>query len=442
MHFLHGVDLTREIRRTVSVAPVDMAVAFWGGKAIERLDLPANLAGYRIACDARSGACSPTTLGTLIERGAALVDVPGLHAKVYWSPGGMVVASANASTNGLSEEVEVASGLEAGMATTDSGLLGDAHKWLNDTIKRGTEIRPEHLPEIALLWNSRRGNRPMRTTLANALLGNSRALSDRVERAYIYTTEEPPKGVKKRYRESDAFDAEAWKGDSWPFFWGDIEGTAAGDILVCFEIAGRALRWEGVWQVYPALPGKGVTIWPARELDQIQGMPIGDMAEVMRRVRAALRAGRLQPDVGPISLAAFAAALLPKFAADHLTRIQLEPIRDAYRLLLNAAPRLGLSTSDKTGVLPAVLLHDAEGRYVFSFNVNMRDLLFYLRDPALRASPGLVQRAALAGFTVEIPQERVPRPAPKTERQIRITSPDLAARLVSWLETELPLPPT
>jgi hypothetical protein len=440
MRFLHGAELTSKIRATIAAPPVDMAVAFWGDKAIERLDLPADLADYRVACDARSGACSPTALGTLIKRGAKLVDVPGLHAKVYWSETGMVVGSANASTNGLTENELAIAGLEAGIWVSDNDALDKSRTWLNTTIASGATIKPEDLPEIKLLWDARRQSRPLRITLADALRRNSTALADRKERVYIYTTEQPPKDVVERYKRSPAFDPKGWAGRGFPFFWGDIPGVKPGEVLLCFEIEGRAFRWEGVWRVHDPLTDKGIRVWPATRLDQVLGMPLGDMLDVTRRARAALRAGRLPIDAPPISLLEFATALLPSFADDHIAKIRVEPVREAYRLLVGEAPRLGLTPSAKSGVLPAIRLHDERDRYAFSFNVNTRDLLFYLRDPALAASPDLAMRAERAGFAIEVPSERAPRDKPKTERQIRLSSPDDARRLIAWLATELPLP--
>ena len=87
MSFRHGAGLTKAIRETVAAGPVEMAVAFWGTMACERLELPVDLSSYRIACDARSGFCSPVALGTLLRRGARVVDVRKLHAKVQMPAG-------------------------------------------------------------------------------------------------------------------------------------------------------------------------------------------------------------------------------------------------------------------------------------------------------------------------------------------------------------------
>jgi hypothetical protein len=444
MRFLEGTDLTKVIRQVVAAGPVDMAVAFWGNEAVERLALPETLTGYRIACDAYSGACSPTTLTTLLNRGALIVDVPGVHAKVYRSKVQMVVGSANASTNGLSEDAEALSGLEAGAWTNHYSPLESAGEWLDKmfagALAEGRRLKAEHIPEIARLWKIRRIARPLRATLADAVLRNAPALRDRTEQAYLYTTEAPPAGVSERYQQSPSFDRSAWRRDVWPFFWGDLAGAGTGDILLCFEREKRRLDWAGAWLVQDPLEDEGVQIWPCKQLYELMGMPLGNMDDVARLADTAIETGRLFVDVGPISLADFAQALRPGFEGTHLARIRTEPVREAYRLLIGEALRMRLASSPKSGHVPAVRLHDVNGRYAFSFNVNTRDLLFYLRDPAIEASPGLVERAANAGFTIEIPQERSPRKKPKTERQIRIAAPEEAKRLAAWLATELPLP--
>lgn len=443
MRFLYGANLTSAIREVVAAGPVDLAVAFWGNEAIERLRLPENLADYRIACDAYSGACSPIALATLLDRGALVVDVPGVHAKVYRSKTQMVVCSANASTNGLNEDAEALSGLEAGAWTDDPLPLKSAANWLDKmfvaALAEGRRLRAGHIPEIARLWKIRRGTRPLRTTLADALLRDAPALRDRTERAYVYTTEDPPAGAPERYQQSPAFDKTAWDGDVWPFFWGDFQGCAPGDILLCFEKNQRSVDWAGAWFVHEPLADDGVKIWPSKQLHELMGMPLGKMDGVVRFVDAAVQAGRLSIDVKPISLTDFAKGLRSAYEDAHLARIRTEPMREAYRLLVDAAHRMRLTSSAKSGHVPAIRLHDASGRYAFAFNVNTRDLLFYLRAPAIKTSPGLVERARHAGFVVEVPVERAPRDKPKIERQIRISSPEDANRLAAWLGTELPL---
>jgi hypothetical protein len=117
---------------------------------------------------------------------------------------------------------------------------------------------------------------------------------------------------------------------------------------------------------------------------------------------------------------------------EHLKRIQAEPVRAAYRYLVRSFQNIGFECTPTTGVVRAVRVHDKEGRYVFSFIVNKRSLLFYLRNPALTAAPHL---RALA---------RRQRPDSNDnnggEVTIPVRSEAEAQDLSLWLFPELPLP--
>ncbi len=82
MTFFDGESLSRAIRDVVAEGPVEMAVAFWGNDAVRRLALPADLTNYRYVCDAESGSCIPKALGQLLERGASVATLAGMHAKL------------------------------------------------------------------------------------------------------------------------------------------------------------------------------------------------------------------------------------------------------------------------------------------------------------------------------------------------------------------------
>lgn len=439
MQFLNGTELSGAIRETVEAGPVEMAVAFWGNAALERLGLPLDLSTYRVACDARSGACSPKALKGLLERGAAIVDVVGLHAKVYRTGGRMVVTSANASTNGLAEDTGASTGLEAGMLIFDRGAIDDAGRWFETLFDSGQPVERRHLPEIARLWARRRNDRPLRETLAQALLANAPSLRNRTVRVYVYASAELPEDVEKLARAELPREAWQWDGGYWPFFWDDMPGIEPGDELLCFAVDGANVTCEFLWQVFPPISRGKVRLWPAARIESGLGGRLGDMRPVSLLAAEAWRAGRLQIDQPPIALPTFAAALIASFRATHLALIRDGTARSAYSYLLDHLAAIGLVASPKSGRVPAVRLEDATGCYAFSFIVNRADLLFYLRDLALNASPGLARRAEAAGFIVEIPRTRKPGAKPKTERQIRIRTPDEARQLVAWLTTEMPL---
>jgi hypothetical protein len=57
---------------------------------------------------------------------------------------------------------------------------------------------------------------------------------------------------------------------------------------------------------------------------------------------------------------------------EHLERIDQETVREAYRYLVSSFENIGYECSPTTGLVRAVRVHDAGGRYLFSFIVNKR----------------------------------------------------------------------
>src|SRR4051812_26715291 len=96
----------------------------WGRAPVRSLDSPETC---RMAATPQKRAgwprcmrCAKRCLQSLgccrcAKRNIAVVDIPGLHAKVYIGQKGIVVASANTSADGLGEEDDIlCDGLEAG----------------------------------------------------------------------------------------------------------------------------------------------------------------------------------------------------------------------------------------------------------------------------------------------------------------------------------------
>ena len=73
-------------------------VAYLGENAEAFLPAPK---GMQIICCPEPGATSPSSVRSLIARGAEVQFSDDLHAKVYWSEGGCVIASANISNRAL-----------------------------------------------------------------------------------------------------------------------------------------------------------------------------------------------------------------------------------------------------------------------------------------------------------------------------------------------------
>lgn len=431
--FKHGRQLTEAIRHVVATSRTDLAVAYWGSNACDRLRLPADLTGYRVACDAFSGFCSPVALGELLKRRAQVVDVPKLHAKVYRSAAGMVVASANASSRGLSEDEQVTFGLESGVFDDDDTRMSNAASWFGNVFVSGTPISPADLDAIDEAWRRQRAFRPLGMSLMAAILSQSDVLADRMLRAYVYSAAEPTAEILERYKKTDYFNPRTDSSRTYQFFWGEMPpSVAVGDEVLCFEAYENKVLCEGVWKLLDCIGQGDEAIWPAIPIEVVFARGLGPTREVNRRTNEAVRSGRLAVEGDPIALPEFAALIAGDDAeAAHLSRIESADARAAYRLLVDVPAKLGLTVSYKTGLVPAVRWHDAQGRYLFSFIPNRGDLLFYIRKPALDCAPQLAAQAQSLGLSS--------RRNPAGEQTLRIRTNEDAARVVEWMRSVLPL---
>jgi hypothetical protein len=142
--FLTGDALSRRIRDVASGANARLAVAFWGRGAPSELFGP-GVAGrddLRIICDIGMGGTNPEALADLGAPGRdGIRHCENLHAKVYLSDAGVVVGSANASSNGIGNLADPS-------RLTEAGTFSDAHSpawdaaaaWFEDLWTRATVV--------------------------------------------------------------------------------------------------------------------------------------------------------------------------------------------------------------------------------------------------------------------------------------------------------------
>lgn len=432
--FKHGHELTAAIRRVVAQGPADLAVAYWGNDAVNRLQLPPDLTGYRIACDAFSGFCSPTAIRTLLSGNAEIVDVPQLHAKVYRSANGVVSASANASRRGLSDHEDEPFGLEAGVFDDEDARIEAAKIWFDDLFASGTPITSGEIDDIEDLWKRQRAFRPSSMSLMNAILTRSATLADRKVRAYIYAAGSPTAEAERQYKSNPYFDSGRWERSSeYPFFWGALPSSiAVGDELLCFEADESGITCEGVWKILDRIGQGDDSVWPAARIEVTFARGLGVSDEVCRRTYEAVRSGRMSVDADPMDLIDFADIIAENDGeAVHFARIKNADARSAYRLMLDSSARLNLVPSYTTGRVPAVRWHDADGDYLFSFIPNKQHLLFYVRKRALARAPQLAAQARSLGL-----ESRTNR---KGEETLRVRNHSDATALIDWLRATLPL---
>ncbi|MDB5692615.1 MAG: hypothetical protein JWO81_1678 [Alphaproteobacteria bacterium] len=155
LQFLHGRALARAIKQVLDGQQRDLAVAYFGKGAMQRLGLTAPH-GARILCDFWSGACNPFEIELLMGGGADIRDARGLHAKVYIGSKEAVVASANASANGLGlEGDEVTDRLEAGIRVRDAEAIRSAQSWFDRLFDEAPPICATDIAALKQWWKLR-----------------------------------------------------------------------------------------------------------------------------------------------------------------------------------------------------------------------------------------------------------------------------------------------
>ncbi len=141
MKFLHSkLDVADENHFLKSIAGVlakgdeiDLAVAYWGLGAVKALGIDGSKK-TRILCDLMSAGCNPYEIEQLLrppfKDKVEVRHLGGLHAKVYRTPGIVIVGSANASMNGLGTEATIGT-IEAAIETDSADVLADVKIWFN-----------------------------------------------------------------------------------------------------------------------------------------------------------------------------------------------------------------------------------------------------------------------------------------------------------------------
>lgn len=310
--FLHGTELTAAICATLAGDRKDIAVAFWGAEPLKRLGIT-DASQIRVACDLYSGACNPSAIKDLLDGGASVFDVPGLHAKVYLGSTAMVVGSANVSANGLGEEgVEVVDGLEAGLNSDRAVDLTQADDWFKKLLSGRAPVGPEVLSELTRLWNFRRRGRPKRSTgsLLDAMVGHDPILRDRAFKMVVYVAEEPSSKVKKAYKAYDPTPIK--RGNPYPyFFYARGWKLRKDDLLLCFEVEGKSLSYEAVWRVRDVLD-RGDLVPLALEKQPLGLKLTGkDCRLLTKQVRGLLAQGVLTDAMAPITIESFVDLIAP-----------------------------------------------------------------------------------------------------------------------------------
>lgn len=173
MHsFLYGDDISKDIFEALREAEqIDLAVAYWGWSAVDRLGL-SKQRPTRIICDALSGGCNPAELETLLRFSQESLQfevkhLDRLHTKVYRTPTAAFVGSANASTNGLNDGSNGT--IEGVIKTQSNDVISQIDRWFSDKWREATTL-DEPLLQRAREAYRRSAPRPDEKTVLETLL--------------------------------------------------------------------------------------------------------------------------------------------------------------------------------------------------------------------------------------------------------------------------------
>lgn len=124
MQLLTSEDLGDAIKRIVRGRRISCAVAFWGiGSDATIVEIKER--EVRLICNLQTGGTNPDAIRALMAAGADIRQNDRLHAKVYIGDEEAIVASANASINGLGfEGTAAAYWIEAGVIVPAVEAIG------------------------------------------------------------------------------------------------------------------------------------------------------------------------------------------------------------------------------------------------------------------------------------------------------------------------------
>jgi hypothetical protein len=237
---------------------VKCAVAYWGAGALTEVFKGVTTKDVSIIGDIYSGGCNPAELKKMIARyPGKMLHCDRLHAKVYLSNKGVVIGSANASTNGMGMEgKEAKAHSEAVLLSRDPDVKRDAREWF-DRIKKSAAknvVTKADIGKVRELWKRRKWNRGYAKSFVDAMEAGD---FDRRERGvYVVTAmnankaelDNGKKAVKK-YKQKDSDKAKVLRDTDW---YSDVAKVFPYDQFVYgFVVIENKIDWDGTFRIMP-----------------------------------------------------------------------------------------------------------------------------------------------------------------------------------------------
>jgi hypothetical protein len=160
VRFLAETDLTKAIGEVAGETGAALAVAFWGTGANQLL-CRTRTEETKIVLNLKMGGTNPSVVDHLRSAGTQLRQNDALHAKLYLGRSRAVVASANASANGLGlEGSEQAYWIETGVEISEAAVLRQMHAWFQTLWESSRPVSDQDLRDAKVAWARRQSQKP------------------------------------------------------------------------------------------------------------------------------------------------------------------------------------------------------------------------------------------------------------------------------------------
>lgn len=259
---------------------LNIAVAFWGKKALEETGLAErakrNPDAIRVICDLHSGACNPQPIRQLIKFGVEVKDLPKMHAKIWMLKDNVIIGSANVSANGLGGFDRSTQGnFEVAVQLKSQQIATSAQQWFESHWERSDCITMEQLDIATVNWENRirlngTGDKNARKKSFLTHVERQTKLTNEIKNVKILVWEEDSEWTPKRVEEErnrlvnskqaqSEFSQTQWDNergrDSW-LCWHKNWRPKMDDICIEYVYRNRGdtgrlthLRFEGVWRI-------------------------------------------------------------------------------------------------------------------------------------------------------------------------------------------------
>lgn len=258
--FITSKNYIQNISNLINKSDVlSMAVAFWGAGSDSVVSNYAEKP-IRIICNLLSGGTNPEPISNFLQMSNVKDKrLDTLHAKVVIGNNGVVVGSANFSTNGLSlDGVESSTWEEAGFITTEQDQIINTQKWFDCLWDASHDITAEDMKTAKKQWASKRNSRLQPLSKDSILDFSAAELKERKIHLVIWQGKSSKEadesfGVKKS---SPTQITESTSIDSLSFFedWEELPADSALISVYCGK-KGRVII-DGVWRRIPELDTK------------------------------------------------------------------------------------------------------------------------------------------------------------------------------------------